>query len=111
MNQPDCIFCKISKGEIPSTIVHEERDLIAFKDIHPAAPVHVLVIPREHIESVAHLKPEHEGIAGKLLFAAKNIADKAGLTGYKLVFNVGRDGGQVVDHLHLHLMGGWTNKS
>ena len=105
----DCIFCKISNKEIPATVVHEEKDLIAFKDIHPKAPVHLLIIPKQHIESIAHLQAEHESIAGRLLFAAKEIAERAGLKGYKLVFNVGREGGQVIDHLHLHLMGGWKN--
>lgn len=104
----NCIFCKISHKEISSTIVWEEADLIAFNDIHPSAPVHILIVPKEHIESISHLKPEHAEVAAKLLFTAQKIAEKNKLNGYKLVFNVGRDGGQVIDHLHLHILGGWT---
>lgn len=102
-----CIFCKIGSGELPSQTVFEDGDVRVFKDIHPKAPVHLLVIPKEHIESIAHLEERHEKIAGKLLFAAKEVAAAHGLKGYKLAFNVGREGGQEVDHLHLHVLGGW----
>lgn len=106
----DCIFCKIIRKEIPSTIVFENDQLIAFKDIHPAAPVHLLVVPKAHIESIAHLEPPHRDILANIIFAAKDIAAAQGLMGYKLAFNVGREGGQVIDHLHLHLLGGKLEK-
>jgi histidine triad (HIT) family protein len=104
----ECIFCKIAKGEIPSDTVYEDGQVKVFKDIHPKAPVHLLVIPKTHIESIAHLEENHSDIIAKLIYTAKQVAGEAGLKGYKLVFNVGREGGQVVDHLHLHIMGGWN---
>ncbi|MEK7560989.1 MAG: histidine triad nucleotide-binding protein [Patescibacteria group bacterium] len=106
----DCLFCKIASGEIPSETVYEDEHIRAFRDINPKAPVHVLVIPKEHVESIAHLEANHHDIIARLIYTAKNIAEEGGLKGYKLLFNVGREGGQVVDHLHLHLLGGWGNK-
>ena len=103
----ECIFCKIAAGEAPSETVFEDAWVRVFKNIHPKAPVHLLVIPKAHIESIAHLEADHNDIIAKLIFAAKDAAHELGLTGYKLAFNVGRDGGQVIDHLHLHLLGGW----
>lgn len=103
----NCIFCKIGKGEIPSDTVFEDENVRVFRDIHPKAPVHLLVIPKEHVESIAHLHDSHGDLIANVIFTAKRIAAEQGLTGYKLVFNVGRDGGQVVDHLHLHILGGW----
>jgi len=103
----DCIFCKIAKKEIPSEILFENDQVIAFDDIRPSAPVHVLVVPKEHIVSIAHLQGNHKEMLAALIYTAKDLATKAGLNGYKLVFNVGREGGQVIDHLHLHLLGGW----
>jgi histidine triad (HIT) family protein len=107
----DCIFCKIVKKEIPADIVFENKNLIIIKDIKPSAPLHYLVIPKEHIQSIAHLEGNHRDILVNLIYAAKDAAKKAGLKGYKLVFNVGREGGQIVDHLHLHLLGGWKDQS
>ena len=107
---PDCVFCKITKKEIPAEIIFEDGDLIVFKDIKPSAPLHYLVVPKEHIQSIGHLQNNHKEIISKLIFRAKDEAQKAGLKGYKLVFNVGREGGQIIDHLHLHLLGGWTQK-
>jgi len=107
----DCVFCKIVKKEISSEIVFETKDLIVFKDISPSAPVHYLVVPKEHIQSIAHLEGNHKDVLASLIYTAKDEAKKAGLKGYKLVFNVGREGGQVIDHLHLHLLGGWTKRS
>lgn len=104
----DCIFCKISKKEVSSTIVYEDADVFAFNDMHPAAPVHVLIIPKEHIQSIDQLEGNHVGVISKIIFTAKKIANEKGLKGYKLQFNVGREGGQVIDHLHLHLLGGWS---
>ncbi len=107
MQQMDCLFCKISQNEIPSEVVHEDNDVKVFKDIHPKAPMHLLVIPKIHIQSIAHLEANHSDVIAKLIYAAKKVAADLGLKGYKLVFNVGREGGQVIDHLHLHLLGGW----
>lgn len=100
----DCVFCKIIKHEIPAQIVLENDRLIAFNDIKPSAPVHILVVPKEHIESIAHLKENHREILADVIFCAKEIAKSKGLKGYKLNFNVGREGGQLIDHLHLHLL-------
>lgn len=106
----DCVFCKITKKEIPAEILYEDDQLIAFKDIKPSAPIHYLAVPKEHIQSIAHLEGNHRETLTALIYSAKHLAEKAGLRGYKLVFNVGREGGQVIDHLHLHLLGGWTDK-
>jgi histidine triad (HIT) family protein len=105
----ECIFCKIINGEIPSEIIHENEDFIVFKDIRPKAPVHILIVPKKHIVSINHLKEEDRELVGKLILTAKEVAGTIGLEekGYKLVFNVGKGGGQVIDHLHLHLLGGW----
>lgn len=105
----DCIFCKIAKKEIAAEIAMESDSLMAFKDIRPSAPVHYLVIPKEHIQSIAHLEGNHKEVLTGLIYTAKELAVKFGLKGYKLVFNVGKEGGQVIDHLHLHLLGGWPN--
>ncbi|MEK9148355.1 MAG: histidine triad nucleotide-binding protein [Patescibacteria group bacterium] len=105
----DCIFCKIAKGEMSAEVVFEDGDVKVFTDIHPKAPVHLLVIPKRHIESIAHLEANHNDVIAKLIYTAKHIAAEKKLKGYKLVFNVGREGGQVVDHLHLHLLGGWQS--
>lgn len=103
----DCIFCKISLKEAPAAIAFEDGDVLAFPSIQPKAPVHILVIPKAHIQSIAHLEADHNDVIAKLIYTAKHVAAAQGLKGYKLVFNVGREGGQVVDHLHLHLLGGW----
>ncbi len=103
----DCIFCKIAAGEAPSETIFEDADVRVFKNIHPSAPIHFLVIPKKHIQSIAHLERDHGDIVAKLIYAAKDAAQELGLAGYKLAFNVGREGGQVIDHLHLHLLGGW----
>lgn len=106
----NCIFCKIGKKEIPAKIVYEDDEAMAFYDNRPSAPVHILIIPKEHIESIDHLEGNHKNIISKIIFLAKKIAQEKGLKGYKLVFNVGREGGQIIDHLHLHLLGGWNDK-
>lgn len=104
----DCIFCKISKKEIPSNIVFEDDDIMAFKDINPIAPVHVLIIPKKHIASVAEIKDSDECLMGKMILSAKKIAEemKIAESGYKLLFRVGKNGGQEIGHIHLHLLGG-----
>ncbi len=89
-------------------VVFESDTVKAFYDLYPKAPVHVIVIPKAHIQSIAHLEENHHDIMATLIYAAKETAVKLGLNGYKLVFNVGRDGGQLIDHLHLHLLGGWS---
>jgi len=107
----ECIFCKISNNEIPAEVIFEDGDVKVFKDIHPKAPIHLLVIPKVHIQSIAHLEANHNEVIAKLIYTAKKVAEDQGLKGYKLVFNVGREGGQVIDHLHLHLLGGWGQES
>jgi histidine triad (HIT) family protein len=104
----DCIFCKIAAKQIPSKLVHEDAEIVAFRDINPVAPTHILIIPREHIETVNDLEAAHAGIVGKLHLVAKDLARKEGLSerGYRLVFNCGPEAGQAVFHIHLHLLGG-----
>jgi histidine triad (HIT) family protein len=106
----DCIFCKIIAKEIPAEIIWENEDLIVLQDIKPSAPFHHLIIPKEHIKSIADLEEKDREIIAELFFIAKEDTRKAGLKGYKTVFNIGRDGGQVIDHLHLHVLGGWNKK-
>ncbi len=108
--QNDCIFCKIINKEIPAEILFENKDLIVLQDIKPSAPVHHLIIPREHIRSIMDLKEKDGDIISKMFLIARDDAKKVGLKGYKTVFNVGREGGQIIDHLHLHLLGGWTRQ-
>lgn len=104
----DCIFCKIAKREIQAMVVHETDEIMAFRDINPQAPVHVLVIPKKHYASVNDFTDADQGLIGKLALAAKNIArqEKLADRGYRLVWNCGVDGGQSVAHVHLHLLGG-----
>ncbi len=103
----NCIFCKIAAKEIPSTSVYEDDHLLAFRDLNPQAPEHILIIPKKHIARIENLSSEDTDLMGRLLVAAKQIADDLGLkNGYRLVFNNGLDGGQEVEHIHLHLMGG-----
>jgi histidine triad (HIT) family protein len=102
-----CIFCKIVSGQIPSTAVFEDPQTYAFADINPKAPVHILIVPREHIGSLSEAGREHTPLLGHLLATAAEIARRKGLgNGYRVVVNNGADGGQTVDHLHLHLLGG-----
>lgn len=104
----NCIFCRIVKGEIPAKTLFEDEDLIAFHDIDPRAPTHVLVIPRRHIPSMGALAPADAGLAGRLLLAGARVAEATGAAerGYRLVLNTGPDGGQSVDHIHMHVLGG-----
>lgn len=103
----DCIFCKTANGEIPVQKVFEDESSIAFVDIQPAAPVHLLVVPRKHIPSLAHAGPEDQELLGNLLSSARTVAAKQNLAkGYRVVINTGHEGGQTVDHLHLHILGG-----
>ena len=104
----DCLFCKIIKGEIPSTKVYEDEDILAFEDINPAAPIHTLVIPKKHITSLAHMEKEDEEIIGKIYGVINKIAEEKGVKekGYRVIVNCGKDGGQEVMHLHFHLLAG-----
>ncbi|HHZ17594.1 MAG TPA: histidine triad nucleotide-binding protein [Peptococcaceae bacterium] len=103
----DCLFCKIVSNEIPSKKVYEDDRILAFYDINPAAPVHILVIPKEHIESLAALQDEHLGLIGYLHGKIRDIARDLKLAdGYRVVNNCGKEGGQEVGHLHFHLLGG-----
>ncbi|MFA6285427.1 MAG: histidine triad nucleotide-binding protein [Parcubacteria group bacterium] len=104
----DCIFCKIAEKEIPADIVYEDGDVIAFRDAHPIAPVHVLIIPKKHIASITDISAEDTMLMGKLIATAKKIAEdlKISEKGYKLLIRVGEHGGQEVKHIHLHLIGG-----
>jgi histidine triad (HIT) family protein len=105
----DCIFCKIVSGQIPSTPVYEDEQTYAFADINPKAPVHILVVPRKHIDSLSHAQQSDRALLGHLMWAAAEIARHKGLAkGYRIVINNGEDGGQTVDHIHLHLLGGRT---
>jgi len=109
MKNPDCIFCKIVNKKLPAEILFENGSLIIIKDIKPSAPIHHLIISKEHIKSVATLEEKNKDLIADMILAAKDDAKLAGLSGYKTVFNVGREGGQIIDHLHLHMMGGWKN--
>ena len=104
----DCIFCKIINKEVPSTIVYEDEDVIAFKDIHPVTPVHILVIPKKHISSLVDLKEEDEAVIGKIYTVINKIAKQEGILdkGFRVIVNCGEDGGQFVKHIHFHLLGG-----
>ncbi len=104
----ECIFCKIVAGEVPSKIVYQDEEVMAFPDIHPEAPVHLLIIPKKHIPSLAHLTEADAPLAGHMVIVATQLGKKYGVaeSGYRLVINSGEQGGQVIPHLHLHLIGG-----
>ncbi len=106
----DCIFCKIIKGEAPAKFVYKDDDMVVFHNIRPSAPIHVLIVPVEHIESVNALEERHGAVISKMMLKAKEIAEILGIrdSGYKLVINVGSGAGQVIFHLHIHLIGGWA---
>ena len=113
MQEKDCIFCKIARKEAPAKIVYEDDKAVAFHDINPVAPVHILIIPKKHIFGIQRIEPEDECLVGHLFYVARKIAEDMGIApdenlnkGYRLVFNVGKDAGQSVFHLHLHLIGG-----
>lgn len=104
----DCIFCKILKGEIPSTKVYEDDKVYAFNDINPEAPVHVLIIPKEHIANINELNESNASVISHIFLVAKDIAKQLGIAedGYRIVSNCGKNGGQTVFHIHFHLLGG-----
>lgn len=104
----DCIFCKIINKQIPSTIVYEDEEILAFRDIHPAAPVHILIIPKKHIKSIMELSLEDEKVIGKIYSVIQQIAKQENIAqeGFRVIINCGENGGQEVGHLHFHLIGG-----
>ena len=104
----ECLFCNIAAGKIPGNLLYEDKEIVAFHDIHPVAPVHLLIIPRKHIVSVNELTAENDVLVGKIVRVAQKLAVKFALAdkGYRLVNNQGKDGGQTIFHLHFHLLGG-----
>jgi histidine triad (HIT) family protein len=110
LSDNQCLFCKIGRGELPATRLLETEEVVAFRDINPQAPVHILIVPREHIPSLGEIDRSQAELVGKLHLAAAELARRAGLTeqGWRVVTNVGADAGQTVPHLHLHLLGGRT---
>lgn len=108
MNKAGCVFCRIAAKELPCKILFENDSIVAFNDLKPQAPVHILIIPKRHIEKVSDININDVGLMGELLFVARSLAHKAGLTdtGYRIVLNCGKDAGQEVPHIHLHLLGG-----
>ena len=108
MSDPSCLFCRIARGEIPARIVHEDEDLVAFRDIAPQAPTHVLIIPRVHVATLNDLEPRHRGLLGDMHLLAAALAKVEGIAddGWRVVVNCGADAGQTVFHIHMHLLGG-----
>ena len=102
----DCIFCKIINKEITSDVVYEDNEIIAFNDISPKAKIHVLIVPKKHIDTIKDLKEDEQDeiLVGKMVVVARNIAKEKNLDGYQLLFNVGKSAGQIIFHIHLHLM-------
>ncbi|MCD6422069.1 histidine triad nucleotide-binding protein [bacterium] len=104
----ECVFCQIVAKKLPAKIRYEDEEVIAFDDINPKAKIHILIVPKEHIASIAEAEEKHQTLLGKLLWVAKKLAEelKINRSGYKIVINTGKDGGQIIPHLHLHLLGG-----
>ncbi len=103
-----CLFCRIVAGEIPADIVHQDEEFLAFRDINPQAPKHIIIIPKTHITSLLEITEQQQGLIGRLIILARNLAAREGIAerGYRLAINCGPEGGQVIPHLHLHLIGG-----
>ncbi len=108
----DCLFCQIAEGQTPTEFLYENENLVVFKDINPHAPVHLLIVPKRHIRSINDLEENDRGIVAELITTGQLMAGKTQVaaSGYKLVFNVEKGGGQVIFHLHLHLIGGWGKR-
>jgi histidine triad (HIT) family protein len=104
----DCAFCRIVAGEIPADIVYQDKALLAFRDINPQAPTHILIIPKSHIASLADITAKHQALMGRIILLASDLADTEGISGsgYRLSVSTGADGGQLVPHVHFHLLGG-----
>ena len=103
---PECLFCKIVAGELPAERLYEDDDVLVFNDINPQAPFHALIIPKIHLATLNELEPGHAELAGRLLLTAKSLAEKHALPGYRIVVNTNTEGGQVVFHVHMHVLGG-----
>jgi histidine triad (HIT) family protein len=108
MSDTDCIFCKIASGEIKADLVYQDDQVAAFRDLKPQAPVHILIVPKQHISSLAGVSAEHEAVLGRVMVAASRLAEREGIArdGFRVVMNAGANAGQTVDHVHLHLLGG-----
>jgi histidine triad (HIT) family protein len=106
MSTTDCLFCKIVAGQIPADRVYEDEQILAFKDIHPQAPIHFLIVPKAHIATLNDFAVDQVELAGGLLLTAQRLAAEHSLPGYRVVMNVNKEGGQVIFHAHLHLLGG-----
>ena len=106
MSTADCLFCKIVAGQIPADRVYEDEQILAFKDIHPQAPIHFLIIPKTHLATLNDFAADQRDLAGRLLLTAQRLAAEPALPGYRVVMNVNKEGGQVIFHAHLHLLGG-----
>jgi histidine triad (HIT) family protein len=107
----ECTFCQIIDRKLPAEIVYEDKDLVVFRDIHPDAPVHLLIVPRTHIDTLNSLDEKTAGIAAKMVLAAKRLAELYKIqSGYRLIINCGREAGQIIFHLHMHFMGGWGRR-
>lgn len=102
----DCLFCKIARNQIPATKIHEDDEIIVFNDIHPLAPVHFLIVPKQHIDSLASCNGGQQGLLGKMLLLAPQLAQQQGLKGFRTMINTGREGGQEIFHIHVHVFGG-----
>ena len=104
----DCLFCKIIAGDVPSTKVYEDEEMLAFRDIAPVTPTHILLVPKEHISTVCDAQPEHAALLGRMLLKASDIArqEQIDSSGFRLVINTGDDSGRTIMHLHLHILGG-----
>lgn len=104
----DCLFCKIAQGEIPAAVVFEDSQIMAFRDLNPQAPKHLLIIPKQHIATINDIQEDNQALLGAMILRAKKVAQTEGLSeeGYRLVFNTNLNGGQTVHHIHLHLLGG-----
>jgi histidine triad (HIT) family protein len=110
--EKECLFCKIIRGEKPAEFLYQDESLVVFRDITPGAPVHLLVVPKKHIRSLNDITEQDQHILLKMILKARELAREQGVSepGYKLLFNVERGGGQVIFHLHMHLMGGWSSR-
>lgn len=107
--EKDCLFCKIAHGQMETSFLYENENLVVFRDINPHAPVHLLIVPKRHIRSINDLTEADNAILSEMIMVSKQMAkeEKVDVSGYKLLFNVEKGGGQVIFHLHLHLIGGW----
>jgi len=108
----NCIFCKIIKGEIPTEFLYQDEKIVAFRDIKPSAPVHILIVPKKHIEKLQTVSDNEKDLLGQMLLVAQKIAEseKIAKSGYKVCINCGEEVGQIVPHLHIHLLGGWETE-